>query len=100
MNEIFQKEISEDPKIQPITVMSVNELEELLPYVSENAFSWTELLGSRFIGTELATVSVHQAIYDLCQSKGLPSRRNQAIRPKFDKVWSIISDRYKSAVID
>jgi hypothetical protein len=100
MNEIFQKEISQGPKIQPITVMSVNELEELLPFVSENAFSWTELLRSRFIGTELATVSVHQAIYDLCQSKGLASRRNQAIRPKFDKVWSIISSRYKPMVIE
>jgi hypothetical protein len=26
--------------------------------------------------------------------------RNQAIRPKFDKVWSIISSRYKPMVIE
>jgi len=95
MNDIFQKELSGSPKIQPLTAMSINNLEELLPYVSENAFGWTELLQSRFLGKEVGTFSVHQAIYDLARSKGLPPLRNQAIRNKFDQVWSIIKSRYK-----
>ena len=95
MNDIFQKELSGSPKIQPLTAMSINNLEELLPYVSENAFGWTELLQSRFLSKEVGTFSVHQAIYDLARSKGLPPLRNQAIRNKFDQVWSIIKSRYK-----
>jgi hypothetical protein len=98
MNEIFQQELSNSPKVQPLTAMSINNLEELLPYVSENAFSWTELLRSRFIGKEVGTFSVHQAIYDLARSKGLPPIRNQAIRKTFDQVWSIIKSRYKPPV--
>ena len=33
-NEIFQKEVSAGLHIQPVTTMSINELEEILPYVS------------------------------------------------------------------
>lgn len=95
MNEIFQKELHAGSRIQPLTVMSINELEEVLPYVAENAFGWSELLQSRFNALGVGPTSVHQAIYDLCRSKGLPSLRNQAIRGEFDKVWAVISGRYK-----
>jgi hypothetical protein len=89
-NEIFEKNLPRGSRIQPITVMSINELEEILPYVSGNAFSWAELLGSRFKETGVGPFSVHQAIYDLSRSKGFQQHRNQAIRNKFEKVWKII----------
>jgi len=99
-NEIFQKNLPGGSRIQPITVMSINELEEILPYVSENAFSWAELLQSRFNGVGVRPFSVHQTIYDLSRSKGLQPHRNQAMRNGFDKVWAIISSRYKSPVVE
>jgi hypothetical protein len=98
MNEIFQRELSDCLKVRPLTVMSINNLEELLPYVSENAFSWSELLESRFTGKDVGTFSVHQAIYDLSRSKGLAPIRNQAIRKTFDQVWEVIKSRYTPVV--
>jgi len=93
-NELFQKEVAGASSIQPVTMMSVNELEEILPYVAENAFSWAELLDFRFRHLSGA-FSVHQAIYDLLREKGLPPSRNRAVRKTFDEVWRIISSRYK-----
>jgi hypothetical protein len=93
-NEIFQKEVAGVFSIQPITMMSVNELEEILPYVAENAFSWAELLDFR-VHQLGGAFSVHQAIYDLLREKNLPISRNQAVRKSFDEVWRIISGRYK-----
>jgi hypothetical protein len=93
-NEVFEKEVRGTRSIQPVTMMSVNELEEVLPYVAENAFSWEELLEFRsqhFSGA----FSVHQAIYDLLRKKSLPPSRNQAVRKSFDEVWRIISAKYK-----
>ena len=57
--------------------MSVNELEEILPYVAGNAFSWAELLDfrSRRLTGEC---SVHQAIYDLLRENNLPAVTNSA----------------------
>jgi hypothetical protein len=94
-NEIFQKEMAPGSCIRPVTMMSINELEEALPYVSGNDFDWAELFESRFIGNSVCTFSVHQAIYDLLRAKGLRPRRNQAIRKSFDEVWKIIGSRCK-----
>jgi hypothetical protein len=94
-NEIFQKEVPARSRIQPVTMMSINELEEILPYVSENLFSWPELLDFRLSGPTGGAFSVHQAVYDLLREKGLSARRNQAIRKSFDEVWRIIGSRYR-----
>jgi hypothetical protein len=94
-NEIFQKELPAGSRIQPVTMMSINEFEEILPYVSDNSFSWSELLDSRSNGTEVGAFSVHQAIYDRLRTKGLQPRRNEAIRNKLDEVWTIIRNNYK-----
>ena len=94
-NETFEKELPAGSRIRPVTMMSVNELEEILPYVSENLFSWPELLDFRLSGPTRGAFSVHQAIYDLLREKGLSARRNQAIRKSFDEVWEIIGSRYK-----
>jgi hypothetical protein len=93
-NELFQKEVAGASTIQPVTMMSVNELEEILPYVAENAFSWADLLEfrSRHLG---GAFSVHQAIYDLKRQDNIPVRRNPAVRKSFDDVWRIIRARYK-----
>ena len=94
-NETFEKELPPRSRIRPVTMMSVNELEEILPYVSDNSFGWSELLDFRVGGPTGGAFSVHQAIYDLLREKGLSARRNQAIRKSFDEVWRIISRRYK-----
>ena len=96
-NEMFQKELPAESHIQPVTMMSINEMEEILPYVSGNSFSWAELLDFRF-NNLTGAFSVHQAIYDLLRAKGLPRSRNQAVRTSFDEVWRIISSRYKPEV--
>lgn len=51
-NELFQSEIVGASSIQPVTMMSVNELEEVLPYVASNAFTWADLLDFRFPPSE------------------------------------------------
>ena len=86
-SENFQKEVPSGGRIQPVTMMSVNELEEILPYVSANAFTWAELLDFR-LQNQGGAFSVHQAIYDLLRAKGLPPKRNQAVRKSFDEVMA------------
>jgi hypothetical protein len=95
VNEVFESKSARGARVQPVTVMSINELEELLPYVSSSTFTWAELLRSRFTETGVGPFSVHQAIYDLAQIRGFAPQRNEALRKKFDEVWQIISNRYK-----
>lgn len=94
-NEVFQREASPGPWIQPITVMSIGELEELLPYFVENHLSWGEVPEFRLRGAEVVPFSVHQAIYDLLGLKGMKPRRNQLLLKRFNQVWTTIINRYK-----
>jgi len=94
-NEVFQREATPGPRIMPITVMSISELEEILPYSASNDLSWREILNSRFTGTEVGPFSVHQAVYDLSRRTGINPRRNEALKRKFDWVWETIISRYR-----
>jgi hypothetical protein len=96
-NEVFQKEVTAGLGIQPVTIMSVNELEEILPYVSAGSFSWEELLDFR-LNNLSGAFSVHQAIYDLVRQKGLPTIKNEKVRVAFDEAWRTINSRFKAPV--
>jgi len=92
-NDTFEKEVPAESRIRPVTMMSVDELEEILPYVSENLFSWSELLDFRLSGPTGGAFSVYQKI---AAGQGLSVRRNQEIHKSFDEVWKIICSRYKT----
>jgi hypothetical protein len=48
-NDGFQQEASmDDPRIRPMTVMTIDELEQLLTHVSDGDIHWEELLQARF----------------------------------------------------
>ena len=75
--------------------MTIDELEQILPPVAENDFSWEELLQSRFREFGVDAYSVGQWIYDLLKRKDLPSRQNEALRREYDEMGQILRDGYK-----
>ena len=89
-NEWFQEEGINEQRVKPLTVMSVDELEQILPHVADNDFTWEELLQSRFNEFGVYPHSVGQTIYDLLLSKGLSSKQNQALKRKSDEFAEII----------
>lgn len=94
-NEEFQKEVVNDKRVKPLTVMSTDEIEHILAHTAENDFTWEELLQSRFNESGVYPYSVGQAIYDLLQSKGLGSKPNPALKQKADEVAEIIRGAFK-----
>jgi hypothetical protein len=84
-NEEFQKEGINDGKVRPLTVMTIDELEQALCYVTDNDFSWKELLDSRFNEFGVYPNSVGQAIYALMVMKGVAGKQNPALKRKYDE---------------
>lgn len=89
-NEWFQQEGIDDPRVKPVTVMSTDEIEQILPHAADGDLAWDELLQERFNGTEVRPSSVGQTIYDLLRRKGLRSKQNPALKTKADEVGEII----------
>jgi len=80
--------------VRPLTVMTVNECEELLAYSAANAFSWAELCETRFDRGQVAVWSVHQAIYDLRHGRRLGIQRNNHILSRFESIYHGILRTY------
>ena len=94
LNEHFQRELGGLRTVRPLTVMSIDEFEELLPYVSENVFSWAELCEARFDKREVCVRSVHQAIYDLRIDRRREVKRNKYLLDRFDEIFDNIRQTY------
>ena len=88
LNELFAPLIAAETRevVAPLTVMAIEELEELLPYVSTNALAWATLLGERFTGETVAMESIHQAIY-VHHLNGAPHLRNDFLLTIFRRMW-------------
>ncbi len=76
--------------IKPLTTMSIDELEQILPLVADETVTWEELLDSRFDGTQVRNLSVRQALYNLHLMRPLPERPNTLLRDRFSTVLSAL----------
>lgn len=108
LNKIFQNYATDiGGEVRPLTIMSIQELEEALPYIAAGTFTWGELLDSRFYREEgdegLSHVrlwSLHQAIYDLLTLKGAPSIPNDLRKKQFDRIANEILSVYSGNAKD
>lgn len=96
MNEEFWKEVPSGSRFQPISVMSISELEEALPYFGSGALGWEEVLQRRFAGSAVTPFSVHQTVFDLAQEKGVARQRGEFMKDRFDTIWASTLKRYQS----
>lgn len=81
--------------VQPISVMSVDELEKLLPNIYAGACTWMEILNERFDEDRVKAFSVHQTLYDLCQKKRLEIKNNDFLLAGFDEIFSTVFSKYR-----
>jgi hypothetical protein len=95
LNEHFRQEVGGTGRWRPLTVMSINECEELLPYAANNAFSWAELCETRFDKAEVRPWSVHQAIYDFRHRCGIGVQRNEHLLERFEAIYQNILQTYR-----
>ena len=95
MNEEFRKEIPHGSRIQPISVMSISELEEVLPYFSSGALAWEEVLQRRFDGVSVRPLSIHQTVFDLAQEKRVERQRSEFMKDRFDSIRTATLERYQ-----
>lgn len=87
LNERFQQEVGGSPEIRPLSVMSIDECEQFLPYAASNAISWENLCETRIEGP---CVSVGQTIYDIRQKRGIAPQINDLMKAKFEKTRDAI----------
>jgi hypothetical protein len=80
--------------IKPLTVISINELENALAYTQVGDLTWDKILETRFDSTEeVSLISVQQAIHNLLPARA-SARNNTFLMAGFDKIWAEMQTRY------
>jgi hypothetical protein len=95
INRFFQEyraEITDPSLVRPLTLISVGELEGLLPQTEAAQTTWQEVLESRFSRDDVQLISVHQAIYDILKLKGKSARTNDFLHDLSDRIFDGIAD--------
>lgn len=89
INEVFQDLLGGDVPngLRPLTIMSIDELEELLPYIQQQGVSWTELLQSRFKNDNVVITSVHQGLYNINRDRKTAIMRNSFLINRYEALF-------------
>jgi hypothetical protein len=93
---IFRSIVGDRTHIKPLTMMSIQELESLLPHMIRDGLTWPEILGRRFHDGTVWPISVHQAVYEWSRGRRLPPSRNEfllkAYEDTFNESLALIKD--------
>ena len=93
---LFRPMVAGHDTIQPLTIMSIQELESLLPHMIRNGLTWPEILSRRFHNGTVWPISVDQAVYEWARGKQLEPSRNEfllkAYKDTFDESLTLIKD--------
>jgi hypothetical protein len=84
----FQKSLGtvQQGLVAPLTVLTIEELEELLPYVSKGRISLEEVFEERFKGGDMSWFSVSQAVFNITSRNHFPKLRNQHLLKRWETV--------------
>lgn len=89
LNRIFRSRLDEPSlrRVRPLTVMSVEELEFILPHFEAGVTSWPELLGSRFERDDVRPFSVYQTLWDLNREAGRTPIHNRYVVDRWEELF-------------
>ncbi len=94
LNQLFALEIDRGRDIAPLTVLLIDELEEILPYIAAGDLSWQQVLDARFVGDKVVAAPMHTTFSELHAELNLKSRGDTFLASHGDELISMIDDAY------
>lgn len=74
--------------IERLTVISVDEFEQVLPCINAGILTWRELLDSRFFSDHVYLFSVHQALYNIMKERNADFIQNAFLMQKTEEIFA------------
>jgi len=95
MDERFQAEYPDRPvRVAPLTVMLIDELEELLPYVASGAIGWREILDARVTTDGVIPDPFHTTLVSIRRAKDIAHQRNEFVSAEGVRIGKLIMEKY------
>jgi hypothetical protein len=91
----FANDGPHDPRVSPPTVATVDEFEEVAPYLGANDITWSELLDRRFDSGRVVATPLRNSFVDCVASKHLKRRPNLVTRAAGVQLQQMIEAKYR-----
>jgi hypothetical protein len=95
LDDIFRQETTVDGRVAPLTVMLIDELEQILPYVRTGDLLWQELLERRFVSDRVVATSVQSEFFDIALERDFVQRQETFLASHADGLIGLITNAYK-----
>jgi hypothetical protein len=83
-----------DSAVLPPTIATIDEFEEVAPYIAANDLSWPELLDRRFTAKGFDATPLHNTFVDVAQGR-LRVRSNRLTRATGERLHRLIEEKYQ-----
>lgn len=93
LDQIFG-DIKPGARVKPLTILLVDELEELLPHIYAGDASWQELLDDRFINSGVSVDPMHTSFVHFARRRKLRRRPDTFLEPRTEELNRIIAEQY------
>ncbi len=95
LDERFKAGYPDRPvSVAPMTIMLIDELEELLPYVAAGAIGWREVLDARFTTEGVVPDPFHTTLVSVRRAKDIAHRRNEFLSAEGTRIGKLIKEKY------
>src|ERR1041385_4292798 len=94
LNDVFREEISDD-RIMPLTVMLIDEVEELLPNIDAGEITWQDVFSPHCTNGRVAGAPVHTTLVELAMARRFRRRPNAFLAQQAKRLIAIINDTYQ-----
>lgn len=95
LDEIFRDEFDPGELAKPLTVLLIDELEEILPHIEAGDTTWQELLESRFVAGRATVYPMHTSLAVLANRRGWARRPETFLSPEQDQIDGVLDASYE-----
>jgi hypothetical protein len=81
--------------IAPLAVVTVDELETILPYIAAGDLTWQELLDARAVGASVTAKPVNTTFYEIAHARRFQQRENAILSPAAKRLAAMLREKYR-----
>jgi hypothetical protein len=96
LNQLFEHEIDRGSDVAPLTILQIDELEQVLPHLRAGDLSFGELLDTRFVGESVVAQPMHTTFSEIASERNLSIRQDTFLESHGDELVQMITSAYAS----
>ena len=94
LNQLFEREVNRGTDVAPLTILQIDEIEQVLPHLKAGDLSFREVLDTRFVGESVVAQPMHTTFSEIARERNLKVREDTFLKSHGDELIEMITSAY------